>query len=363
MSGPGPAAALALASLPHVTPARLMRLLARFGDPTGAVTAITAGRAAPALSGDPARAARLARRWRDAIDVPAARAMCARRGTRAWVVGDHDFPIPEPLPNRPPILLGEGARPDALAHPCVAIVGTRTATPPGLADAYELGQFLARAGITVVSGMALGIDGAAHEGALAAGGLVVGVVATGLDVDYPHRHRALYARVRESGVLVGEHGYGVAPHPQRFPERNRIIAALSRAIVVVEATARGGARITANRGADYGRDVFALPGSRRNPAAAGCNALIADGALALLDPGDILIRLGSGRAGDCWHPPPPPPTNPDEQRVLAAFAGEGASVDQLCARSALGVERVSAALRRLDVSGQIHARRGRWWPR
>ena len=143
------------------------------------------------------------------------------------------------------MLLGEGERPDAFDATRVAIVGTRAATPHGLADARELGGFLADAGITVVSGLAIGIDGAAHEGALDAGGLAVGVVATGLDVTYPRRHRALYDRVREHGLVVGEHGYGVQPRRERFPVRNRIIAALADVVVVVEATAPGGARITA----------------------------------------------------------------------------------------------------------------------
>ena len=139
------------------------------------------------------------------------------------------FPIR--CPNRPPVLLGEGERPDALDAPRVAIVGTRSATPHGLADARELGAFLAGAGVTVVSGLAIGIDGAAHEGALDAGGLAIGVVATGLDVTYPRRHRALFDRVREHGLVVGEHGYGVQPSRERFPVRNRIIAALAQFVV------------------------------------------------------------------------------------------------------------------------------------
>ena len=219
-----------------------------------------------------------------------------------WIAGDDDYPIPDPFPDRPSVLLGEGDRPDAFDAPRVAIVGTRTATPHGLADARELGGFLASAGVTVVSGLAIGIDAAAHEGALDAGGLAIGVVATGLDVVYPRRHHGLYARVRAQGLVVGEHGYGVQPRRERFPVRNRIIAALSRIVVVVEATATGGARITARYAAEYGRDVFALPGSRRNPASAGCNALLGDGAEPLLDPGDLLIALGRGgsRPGD-WR--------------------------------------------------------------
>ena len=186
-----------------------------------------------------------------------------------WIAGDDDYPIREPFPDRPPVLLGEGDRPDAFDAPRVAIVGTRAATPHGLADARELGAFLADAGVTVVSGLAIGIDGAAHEGALDAGGLTVGVVATGLDVMYPRRHRALYERVREQGVVVGENAYGTQPSPGRFPVRNRIIAALADVVVVVEATATGGARITANDAVEYGRDVYAVPGLAPEPGGGG----------------------------------------------------------------------------------------------
>jgi DNA processing protein len=355
------AAALALVSLPNATPARLGRLLFQFGDSDTAVRAIADGRAARALKGDPTRATRLANAWRENIDLGAARETCARRGTRAWTVADADFPISEPIPRRPPILIGEGERPDALMQPCVAVVGTRSATPLGHADAYEIGEHLARAGVTVVSGLALGIDGAAHEGALDAGGLAIGVVGTGLDIEYPRRHRALYSRVRRSGLVITEYGYGVLPRPERFPERNRIIAALSRAVVVVEATARGGARITAERAGEYGRDVFAMPGARRNPAAAGCNALLLDGAIPLLEPGDITAKLGGSLTA--WRPGPPAPERRDEATVLTAFAGDGASVDQLVARTSIGLERVAAALTGLERTGRIEQARGRWWPR
>ncbi len=167
----------------------------------------------------------------------------------------------------PEVLLGEGDRPDAFDAPRIAIVGTRAATPMGIADATEIAAFCARAGITVVSGLAIGIDGAAHTGALDAGGLTVGVVATGLDVTYPRRHARLYERVREQGVIVGENPYGTQPLPWRFPIRNRIIAALADAVVVVEATRTGGACITANEASRFDRDVYVAarftPESRR----------------------------------------------------------------------------------------------------
>jgi DNA processing protein len=263
------------------------------------------------------------------------------------------------------VLLGEGDRPDAFEARRVAIVGTRSATPHGLADARELGAFLAGAGVTVVSGLAIGIDAAAHAGAVDAGGLAVGVVATGLDVVYPRRHRALYAQVKEQGLVVGEHGYGVQPRRERFPVRNRIIAAVAEIVVVVEATAMGGARITAKYAAEYGRQVFALPGSRRNPAAAGCNSLLGDGAEALLDPGDLLIALGRGgsQPGDWRSAGRVPPTDDDEAAVMRALGGDPGGIDDLERATLLAPARLGAALGRLERAGRIQRMRGLWWPR
>ncbi len=269
------------------------------------------------------------------------------------------------------MLLGEGDAPGVLDAPRVAIVGTRAATPHGLADARELGSALTDARITVVSGLAIGIDAAAHEGALEVasatdGGAAgpVGVVATGLDVVYPRRHRALFDRVRRGGLVVGEVGYGVGPAAWRFPVRNRIIAALADVVVVVEATESGGARITAEYAAQYGRPVLAVPGSRRNPAAAGCNALLADGAHPLLEPSDVLLALGlaaGGRAG--WTLPPGAALSDDARSVRHAFGGEPATADQLAGRSGLPPERVSGALRELERAGCLQRSRGLLWPR
>jgi DNA processing protein len=284
--------------------------------------------------------------------------------TRQWILGHADYPVPdgEHLPDMPEVLMGEGDRPDAFDAPRVAIVGTRAATPLGLADAREIAMFCARAGITVISGLALGIDAAAHEGALEGGGLTVGVVATGLDVVYPRRHARLYERVRGQGLIVGENGYGTQPLPWRFPIRNRIIAALADITVIVEATRSGGARITAEYALTYGRDVYALPGSRRNPAAAGCNELLRDGALPFLDPADLLFALGRDPGGALW-PAPVPPAEPDERAVLRALAGEPATIDAIERRSCIPVERLGRALRALELAGRVERRRGLWWPR
>ena len=291
------------------------------------------------------------------------------RRTHRWERGD-DFPIRDADlldlmidAKMPRVLLGEGDRTDAFDAPRVAIVGTRAATPMGIADAREIAAFCARAGITVVSGLAIGIDGAAHEGALDAGGLTVGVVATGLDVVYPRRHARLYERVRKQGLILGENDYGTQPLPWRFPIRNRIIAALADAVVVVEATSTGGARITANDATRFNRDVYALPGSRRNPAAAGCNALLLDGAKPLLDPADILFALGRGGTVEGGWRAPPPPVDPDERAVLRCLAGDSATIDEIERRVSFSVERLGSALRALEVGGHLERKRGRWWPR
>lgn len=328
-------------------------------------------------------------------------AQAANRGTRVLVAGSVDYPISDDIPGRPDVLFLEGSCPQSLEAPRVAIVGTRAASVHGLADAWELGAFLGASGVSVVSGMAIGIDGAAHHGALQAaeaadrridaskvdaqlGDLVpeggserqaergpaagpIGVVATGLDVVYPRRHRALFERVRRYGVLLGEQPFGVQPERGRFPVRNRIIAALADVVVVVEATLSGGSRITADRALDYGRPVLAIPGSRRNPAAAGCNALLADGAQPLLDPSDVLVALGLTPGGRrLWASAPStadrPPASAAATAVLKALAGEAAHPDQLASRTGLDPGQVALAVEELAASGRATRDRGFVWP-
>lgn len=354
-------AAATLACLPGMTPSRLRALLTRFGGAAGALDAVRRGAAATAFGSrhrDPDGAVPT---WPAAADPDRVAAVLARRGTTVLTERDPGYPIRDPFPDRPAVLFAEGDRPEALEQRMVAVVGTRAATPHGLADARDLGRFLGEMGITVVSGLAIGIDAAAHEGAIEAGGSVVGVVATGLDVVYPRRHRGLFERVRRSGVIVSESGFGVPPLAHRFPVRNRIIAALGDICVVVEATASGGARITAEQAMHYGREVVAMPGSRRNPAAAGCNALIADGAHPLLDPGDVLSLLGLSGAGS-WSAGPTGPLDPDAGAVLRALGGEPATLDQLAGRTGLPPDRVAAAARSLERARRAERQRGLLWP-
>jgi DNA processing protein len=193
------------------------------------------------------------------------------------------------------------------------------------------------------------------------------VVATGLDIVYPRRHRALFERVRRFGALLGEQPFGVAPERRRFPVRNRIIAALADVVVVVEATLSGGSRITAERALDYGRPVLAMPGSRRNPAAAGCNALLADGAQPLLDPSDVLVALGiTPGARRLWGTAPGttkrPPASTAAQSILKALAGEAAHPDQLASRTGLDHGQVALAVEELVALGFATRDRGFVWP-
>lgn len=358
-------AAATLVCLPRMTPSRLRALLEHFGSPAVALAAVRSGRATPAVHDTSTETRDL---WRERADPGGVRRVLAERGTRVWSEGSVEYPILDAVPDRPPVLLAEGLRPEVLTAPRVAVVGTRAATPHGLADARELGEFLADAGVTVVSGLAIGIDGAAHVGAVDAGGATVGVVATGIDITYPRRHRTLYDRVRAHGMIVTEQGFGLRPRPGLFPVRNRIIAAMADVVVVVEATLRGGARITAQYALDYGRTVLAIPGSRRNPAAAGTNALIADGAHPLLDWSDVLVALGltsaatRARASVDAGPVRPTP-GPDGRAVLGALGGEPANPDQIVGRTRLEPTRVALAVAELERAGWVERAQGAIWPR
>jgi DNA processing protein len=201
---------------------------------------------------------------------------------REYPIGLHDLEEPPPL-----FVIGETS-----AAPAIGVVGTRTCTRYGVTLAEAIGAALAAAGWTTVSGLARGIDAAAHRGALAAGGEAVAVLGSGVDVVYPAENRAIYDRILSGqGAVMSEYPPGTRPERWRFPARNRIIAAIASAVVVVEAGARGGALITARLAAELGRPVFAVPGDVDRPASVGCNLLIRDGAHPALGPDDLIAEL------------------------------------------------------------------------
>ena len=221
-------------------------------------------------------------------------------------------------------LRGAAAAPLPSERAAVAIVGARRPTDAGLRLARRLGAFAAGSGLAVVSGMALGIDGAAHAGALDAGGFTIAVLGCGTDIAYPRSHRGLYARILEHGLAVSEYPPGTAPAPWRFPARNRLIAALAGTLVVVEARARSGALITADHALDLGRDVVAVPGAAGSSASAGTNGLIKAGAGLVEDEADLAAWLGVDQPEA-----PQPPADSVAQAVLERLSGRPAYADDV----------------------------------
>ncbi len=353
-------AAAVLSMLPCANATRLRELWVDHGTGAAALAAVQSGNARNEKWFPYAR--RVA--WPKACDVDVMQRVLLHRGTRVLLPYDPDWPIPEELINPPALLFVEGSRFEALGRPTVGIVGTRAASPHGLADAYELAMLAVTAGLPVVSGLAIGIDAAAHRGAIDRDGLTIGVVATGLDITYPRRHVELFARVRDHGLIIGEYPFGVGPQGWRFPVRNRIIAALSTTCVVVEATTSGGALSTARHALELNRTILAMPGSRRNPAAAGTNALLRDGATMLLEPRDLFVATDRATAGSGqWTEPARPSVSHDAQLILRSLAGDSATLDQLLSSSGLGSGPASAALRELERVGRVERKQGKFWPR
>jgi DNA processing protein len=206
--------------------------------------------------------------------------------------GDEQYPpLLATLPDAPLALWLHGARPEMLSAPQLAIVGSRNPTIDGRQTAERFARYLSERGLTITSGLAVGIDGASHRGALQGSGKTVAVLGGGLDAIFPRAHEQLAAEIADCGVLVSEYGPGVEPKPYHFPERNRIIAGLAAGTLVVEATMRSGSLITAKCALDYGREVFAIPGSIHNPLVRGCHWLIREGAKLVEEAGDILVEL------------------------------------------------------------------------
>jgi DNA processing protein len=227
-------------------------------------------------------------------------------------------------------------------------VGSRNATPQGLRDAEAFSHALSDAGLTIVSGLALGIDAAAHRGGLAGAGSSIAVVGTGLDRIYPAHNQALAHQLAEQGLIVSEFPLGTSPLPGNFPRRNRIISGLSRGVLVVEAAPDGGSLITARSAAEQGREVFAIPGSIHSPLARGCHALIKQGAKLVESAADILDELA-------WQQRLATPvlrqTLPDP--VLDALDGAPTTLDTLAQRTGLTLGALSAKLLALELDGQI----------
>lgn len=283
---------------------------------------------------------------------------------RCWAICHHDPDFPAPLrrsTDGPRCLIGRGDR-DLLGkmadRGAVTIVGARRATREGLALARALGRDLAGAGIEVISGMALGIDGAVHRGALDSPGpgRTVAILGCGPDRAYPGRHRSLHAEIVSEGVVVSEMPPGTRPWRWTFPARNRVMASLGAATVVVEARSGSGSLITADLAAATGRDVGAVPGPVTSPLAEGTNALLKDGAALIRDAGDVIELLGF-REEDPPHGRAPAPSDPAAAAVFEAIADGGGSVDPIAERTGMSAAEVLSALTRLELDGLVEV-----WP-
>jgi DNA processing protein len=264
----------------------------------------------------------------------------------------------------PPSVLwvrGEIPPPDTFARPAVAVVGSRQATPAGLQMGRRLGEGLAEVGLTVVSGLARGVDGASHEGALSVGGLTIRVLGCGPDIVYPSEHRELAAKVALSGGVVSEFPPGTPPQSHHFPLRNRIISGLSRAVIVIEAGERSGSLITARMAMEQGRDVLVVPGNVLSGRNRGGHALIKDGARLVESVGDVLTELGLNRAaadrvavdrGDNLV------TENELSRRMAI--GETYDADTLAGLTGWDMSRLLSGLAVLELSGQVKRSAGGW---
>jgi DNA processing protein len=299
-------------------------------------------------------------------------------GHRLLCCTEVDFPpLLEAIPD-PPVALFASGDPGLLLLPQVAIVGSRSATPAGLAQARAFARELALAGFVVTSGMADGVDGAAHEGALDAGRPTVAVVGTGVDRVYPSKHLALARQIAQDGVLVSEFPLGTSARAGHFPRRNRILSGLALGTLVVEADLESGSLITARLAGEQGREVFALPGSIHNPLARGCHRLIRDGArlaetasevVGVLAPqaralgAELAARLGDGdpasgaSVAEGWA------GDPDYQALLAALGHDPATLDELAERTGQAASALSSMLLMLELEGVVGSLAGNRYQR
>ena len=360
---------LVLLRTPGIGPAALRALVARHGDARNALAALRRGEGLRELHAE-------SRAW---LDAPDARQL---EGDAGWLTQSDHHLLGWDDPDYPSLLREIGGAPAALFvagdpsllwMPQVAIVGSRSASANGLAITRRFARALGEAGFTVTSGMADGIDGAAHEAALDGGFRTVAVLGTGPDLVYPRKHLALAARIAAGGALVSEFAPGTTARPEHFPRRNRILSGLSLGTLVVEAALGSGSLITARCASEQGREVFAIPGSINNPLARGCHQLIRDGARLVETVEEIVAELSplAARAGDrlrarlestgddarveARHAPG---RDGDYARLLAALGHEPQGLDALAERTGLAVTALSSMLLVLELDGEVNAERG-----
>ena len=352
-------AIIGLSLVPGVGPGRIRAILARFRSAARAVKASPRALAKVPGIGPQTAQAIAAFDGRPAVEEQLRRA--ERVG--AWLLPLWDVRFPRPLQQiyDPPAFLwvrGELVPEDERA---VAIVGTRRATEYGRGVAYDLARALAERGLTVVSGLAYGIDGAAHRGALAApGGRTLAVLGSGVDHIYPGRHTKLAEAIEGRGALLSEYPMGAEPDASNFPRRNRIVSGLALGTLVAEAYEKGGALITARLALEQNREVFAVPSPVQSRAGAGANRLIQRGhAKLVLDADDVLDELGLADPAATSAAPPPPDLGPIEEKLYGALGSEPVHIDALCAKTGLDASTALVYLLSLEFKGLVRQLAGK----
>ena len=354
MSSPNQIARLRLIRSDNVGPITFFQLIARFGSAEAALQAI------PDLA---ARGGGRAPRLASKAQVEREMAEVDRLGARYLFLGQPGYPpLLAELETAPPALIVRG-HDHLLSRPCVAMVGARNASAAACRFARILAQGLGEAGATLVSGLARGIDSAAHDGSLATG--TVGVIAGGIDVVYPPENEARQEAVAEQGLLVAEQPPGIEPRARHFPYRNRIIAGLAQGTVVVEAAPRSGSLITARYAAEFGREVMAVPGSPLDPRAQGCNGLIREGATLIQGADDVMeavrpLGLGVRQQRDLFDiAPAAPDAEARERQLVTDLLGPvPVAVDELIRQSGLASATVQTVLLELELAGRLERHAG-----
>lgn len=338
---------LRLGLVSRLGPVAFRKLLSSFGNPEAA---LGASRAAVEKIVGPELAAAISAGPDETL---LARCLdwAADERNRVLTLADDEYPdalleIPDP----PPLLYLKGQT-HLLQHDALAIVGSRNATPQGIENARAFGKELSDSGFTIVSGLALGIDAAAHQGGLLGASSSIAVVATGLDSVYPARNRDLAHELSQHGLLVSEFSLGTKPLAGNFPRRNRLISGIAKGVLIVEAAVKSGSLITARYALEQGREVFAIPGSVHSPLSRGCHALIKQGAKLVETSADILEEFG--RSATTANSATKLSATKSHPLLLEAIGFDPVDLDTLCARSGLTADKASAMLLELELDGAV----------
>lgn len=340
----GLAAWLTLCLTPGLGAATIRRLLGEFGLPENVLVADRSALAR--ITGIETAANLLSGAASDAIERTLE--WVSRPQNQVITLADSSYPrLLLEIADPPPLLYASGNS-ALLNRKALAVVGSRNGTAQGLRNAEAFAKAFSEAGLTIVSGLALGIDAAAHRGGLAGAGSTIAVLGTGIDVVYPQANASLFAEIAQHGLLLSEYPLGTSAVGHNFPRRNRLISGLARGCLVVEAAMGSGSLITARLSTEQGREVFAIPGSIHSPLSKGCHALIKQGAKLVDSTEDVLAELGSWRYASTM------PTKKDAPGGLLDHMGfDPVDIDALCARAGLPAEAISAELLRLELDGLV----------